>query len=146
MKVILLKNVNTLGQAGDVKEVNDGYARNFLLAKKLAILATPENIANQKKEKEQLARKAEVSLLLTEKIAEKLNGTAVEIMAKVNEAGRLYASVTSSAILKKLKDKGFELQKNNIILPEPIKEPGEFKVTISLDHGLEAEIIVVVSE
>ena len=83
---------------------------------------------------------------MTEKIAEQLNGQAIEIISKVNEDGKLYAAITPAMIIKVLKEKGFDIKKDQIILPEPIKEVGEYPIVITLDHGLEAEITLTVSE
>ncbi|HLD28140.1 MAG TPA: 50S ribosomal protein L9 [Patescibacteria group bacterium] len=146
MKVILLKDVEGIGDTGEIKEVADGHARNFLLPGGLAELATPENISKVKEKKEELARIAEQDLILTEKIAEQLNGQAIEIISKVNEDGKLYAAITPAMIIKVLKEKGFDIKKDQIILPEPIKEVGEYPIVITLDHGLEAEITLTVSE
>lgn len=146
MKVILLKNVDDLGEAGDIKEVADGYARNFLFPQKLAEIATDENIQKLKAEKEKLAKIAENDLLVTEKIAEQLEGQLIEIKLKINEEGKLYAAVSPTMIVKALKEKGFEIQKDQIDLPEPIKEMGEYPLKINLDHGLESEITLSVIE
>ena len=86
---------------------------------------------------------AEIDLALTEKIAEQLSGLDIEIEAKANEEGKYYAAISAIAIVKKLKEKGFEIKKDQIVLPESIKEAGEYPVTINLDHNLEAEIIVI---
>ena len=145
MKVIFLKNVKGWGEAGEIKEVADGYGRNFLLPNKLALLATEENIRKIKEDEEKLAKVAERDLILTEKIAEQLNGQSIEIIAKSNEEGRFYAAITGSAIVKKLKEKGFTINKNQIIIPEAIKEAGEYQATVVLDHGLEAEVSISAS-
>ncbi|MEK7653324.1 MAG: 50S ribosomal protein L9 [Patescibacteria group bacterium] len=146
MKVILLKNIPKLGEAGEIREVSDGYARNFLLAKNLVEPATEENVKKLELEKEMKAKLAEEDLVVMEKIAERLNGTAIEIKGRVNEEGRLYAAITAPMIIKNLKEIGFEVKKGQVVLPEPIKEAGEYPVTVTLDHGLEAEITVIVTE
>lgn len=145
MKVILIQPVNGLGEAGAVKEVADGYGGNFLIPRELAQLATEENVSKWLKDQERKARIAEIDLALTEKIAEQLNGLVLEIVGKANEAGKLYAAVNNIMIAKKLKEMGFDLEKEQILLIEPIKEPGEYQVMVSLDHGLEAEINLTVS-
>ena len=144
MKVILLKNVPGTGNAGEIKEVASGHGQNYLLPKKLAILATDKNIAQMKEQENRKAKEAEYDLLETEKIANRLSGLALEIKGSINDSGRLYASVSDSMIVKKLKEKGFEINKKRIILPEPIKELGDYQIKIELDHGLEAEIVVSV--
>lgn len=144
MKVILLKDIDNVGEAGEIKEVADGYSRNFLLPRRLAEIANKQNIKKWEKKQEQKAKTAEQDLLATEKMAEKLEGVTVDLEVKVNESGKLYAAVTTSLIAKKLKEKDFEIKKDQIALLEPIKEVGEYPVTINLDHGLEAEIVVIV--
>ena len=144
MKIILLEDVEKVGEAGDIKEVSDGYARNFLFPQKLAELATAENIQKIEAEKIRQAKVAEQDLIFTEKIADQLNGTEIELAAKVNEAGKLYASINEAVLIKELKNRGFNIKKGQIVLPEPIKEAGEHQLLINLDHGLEAEITVIV--
>jgi large subunit ribosomal protein L9 len=146
MKVILLKEVKSLGLKGDIKEVADGYARNFLFPQQLAMVASEENIARVKEEQVRQAKMAEQDLILTEKIAEQLGGLILEMEGKINENGRLYAAISQAMVAKKLKEKGFDVKKGQILLAESIKELGEYPVTINLDHGLEAEITLIVKE
>ena len=146
MKVILLKEVKSLGLKGDIKEVADGYARNFLFPQQLAMVASEENIARVKEEQVRQAKMAEQDLILTEKIAEQLGGLILEMEGKINENGRLYAAISQAMVAKKLKEKGFDVKKGQILLTESIKELGEYPVTINLDHGLEAEITLIVKE
>ncbi|MFA5029241.1 MAG: 50S ribosomal protein L9 [Patescibacteria group bacterium] len=146
MRVILTKKVPTLGEAGEVKEVADGYARNFLFSRRLAELATEENLKKLEENNKHKAKLAEKDLLLTEQLADRLNGTVVEIEEKANEVGKLYAAVSPSAIAKKLKELGLEIKKNQVTMPEPIKELGEHRALINLDHGLEVEITIIVKE
>jgi large subunit ribosomal protein L9 len=143
MKVILLKDVKGLGKRGEVKEAADGYARNFLLPENLAQLATAENIAKLKCQTEEKTRLAVKDLLSVEKIAAKLDGQTVEIKTKANKEGRFYAAIGAAAIAKKIKDQGWEIKKEQVLLAEPIKEEGEFAVKINLNHNLEAEITVI---
>lgn len=144
MKVILKKDVENLGRAGEVKEVADGYARNFLLAENLAVAATKEKIARVKKELEEKAQRAEEELKEQEELAQKIDGLEIEIPAKLDKDGNLYGSITSQKIADTLKDKGFPISKNQINLEKPIKEEGEHEVLIGLDHGLEVKITVIV--
>lgn len=146
MKVILLKNIKGLGNGGEIKDVADGYARNFLMPQGLAEPATPEKSQKLKVEKIKQEKEVEASLFATEKLAEKLQGQIVEIPGKVNESGTLYAAITPAKIAGKLKELGFEVAKDQIILPEPIKELGEHLVTLNLEHGLEAEITIMAIE
>ncbi len=143
MKVILLKDVKGLGKQGEIKEATDGYARNFLLPGNLAQPATAENIAKLKRQAEEKTRLAVKDLLNAEKAVAKIDGQIVEIKTKANSEGRFYAAIGATAIAKKLKDKGWEIKKEQILLAEPIKEEGEFTVKINLNHNLEAEITVI---
>jgi large subunit ribosomal protein L9 len=146
MKVILLKNVPNLGARGEIKVVSDGYARNFLLPKKLAKITTTEVLAELQKEKEKQAKAAELDLLNIQKIAEKLESLELEIKVKANETGKLFGAVNRVAVLEKLKAKGIkELTESQIVLAEPIKEIGEHEILIDLPHGLEAKVMVRIS-
>lgn len=146
MKVILLKKVSGLGSAGDIKEVSDGYAENFLIPQKMAKAANAKNVAIAKQAIEKRIRDAEKDLVATEKLANRLSEAVLEIKGKINDAGRLYAAVTSAMICDKLKEKGMAVDKKSVMLKEPIKELGDYRIRIVLDHGLEAEITVVVDD
>ena len=145
MKVILIKDIKELGKKGAVKEVADGYARNFLFPKRLAEVATTDNIQKQKEQQEKQARIAVKDLKSVQSMADGLQGQVIEVVGKTNEDGRFYAAISATVLIKKIKDKGFNIDKKMIFLPEPIKEVGEYPVTINFDHGLEAEITVVAS-
>ncbi|MFA6410163.1 MAG: 50S ribosomal protein L9 [Candidatus Buchananbacteria bacterium] len=144
VKVILVKNVANLGQIGDVKEVSFGYARNFLMPNGLVIEATPSALAEWEKNKEKRAKEAEADLKGMEQLVHKLEGETIEIFAKASEEGTLYAAVSAAKIAAALKDKGFDVTKNQIALSH-IKEIGEHEVLISLDHGLEARITLIIN-
>jgi large subunit ribosomal protein L9 len=146
MKVILLQDVEDLGKKGDVKNVADGYARNFLFPKKLAMFATEEAIAELEKQKELEAKIAEEELKEVQVIVAQIDGLEFEVVEKIDESGKLYGSINEVRIAKILKDKGFDIKKKQIKIPQPIKETGEFPITILFDHGLEAEIKIIVVE
>jgi large subunit ribosomal protein L9 len=143
MKVILLKDVKGQGKKGEIIDVSDGYARNFLLANDLAKEGTVSNVKAVIEEQEKKTRLAVMDLLTTERLAARLEGYCLEIKAKANEDGRFYAAINAVAVAKKLKEKGFDVIKEQIQMLEPIKEEGEFEVIVALDHGLEAQISVV---
>lgn len=145
MKVILIKNIKKVGSVGDIKTVADGYAINFLFPQGLAKPATVGNVNGLKKDKKKAEKQAEDGLLATEKIAERLNGMVIELTGKCNEEGTLYASISSAAIVKCLRQKGVVVKPAQINPMEPIKELGEHSVFIVLDHNLEAEITVIVN-
>jgi large subunit ribosomal protein L9 len=146
MKVILQKDIPNLGEAGDIREVADGYARNYLLPKKLVIVA---NESSQKAivHQERLVRlKKEKRKKYTEKISEALSNVELRIGAHVGEEEKLFGSVTAIDIAKKLKELGYEIDKRKIHLDEPIKKIGEYDITIKLDEGLQISIKVHVEK
>jgi len=145
MKVILLKDVPKVGKKNEIKEVSDGYARNFLLANDLAKPATDSTLKQWEEEKEVLEKKAEAELKTEEELISRLDGQEFEIKAKADESGKLYGSITAAKIVKMLKDQGFEVAKNQIKLIEPLKETGEYEdILIELSHGLEAKIKIII--
>lgn len=146
MKVILLQGIENLGKKNEVKEVADGYARNFLLPKKMVKIATKETLVALEKEKELVAQKAEEELKIIQEIVSKIDGQEAEIPMKLKKNGELYGSVTPYKISQVLKKKGFDIKKTQVNLKESIKKTGEYPAMINFDHGLEAEIKVIVTE
>lgn len=146
MKVLILKTVKGIGAIGQVKEVAEGYARNYLFPRGLAELASDLNVAKVKQEQQKVKKVAEQDLVAVEKLAEKLNGTEIEIKGRVNDAGKFYAAITAVKIVSRLKEMGFDVKKDQLVLPEPIKEAGEYNVVVELSHGLESEITVIATE
>lgn len=146
MKVILLQDIESLGKKGDIKNVADGHARNFLFPKNLAKPATKEAIKELEKEKETETQQAEEELKKIEEIVSQMDGLEFDVLEKIDESGKLYGSINEIKIVKIIKDKGFNIKKKQIKIPQPIKETGEYPVTITFDHGLEAEIKLIVLE
>lgn len=146
MKIILLKDVENIGKKNELKNVSNGYARNFLFPKKLAKPATKRAIEELEKQKEIEEKKAEEALKATQELVEKIDGQEIEVPMKLDEQGNLYGSVNEVEISKILKEKNFDVNKKQIKIPQPIKEIGEHPVTILFDHGLEAEIKIIVVE
>jgi len=146
MRVIFLKDVEKVGKKFEVKEVKDGYARNFLIPQGLAKPATEEVLAWLETQKEIEEKKAEEGLKKFQEAASSLDDREVIIPVKVGDDGQLFESVNSQKIAEKLKEVGFEVKKSQIILAEPIKELGEFPVKIKFEHNLEAEIRVIVTK
>lgn len=144
MKIILLKHVPELGDENDIKDVSNGYARNFLIPKGLAEEATEQKITELEAQKKKRAKDAEVDLTKTEELVQKLEGQMVEISAKASEEGTLYAAISPAKIATALKDKGFEVRKDQVEA-EHIKELGEHELLINLDHGLEARITLIIN-
>ena len=146
MRIIILRDIENLGKEGEVKEVADGYARNFLLPNKLVKLATRAAVEELEKIKDLEARKAEEALKHIQGTVSQVDGQEIEILVKSKETGEIFGSVTPFKISQALKKKGFDIKKTQVILKEPIKKIGEYPVTINFDHGLEAEIKAIVAE
>jgi len=146
MRVILLEDLENLGKKYDVKEVKDGYARNFLIPTGLAKPATEEALIWLETQKEIEAKKAEEELKKIQEIASAVDDQEIIIPVKVGEQDQLFESLTSQKISEKLKELGFDIKKSQIDLVEPIKELGEFPVKIKFEHNLEAEIKVIVTK
>lgn len=146
MKVILTKDVENLGKKFEVKEVADGYARNFLFPNDFAKLATESSLNKLEKEREEAVVLAEADLKAEEEVASRLDGQEIEISAKADEGGKLFGAINAIKLAKILNDKGFEISKNQIKLDEPLKEIGEHDdILIEFSHGLEAKIKVIIS-
>ena len=146
MKVILLQDIEKLGKKYEVREVKNGYARNFLIPQGLVKIATDKALEWLKIQKEAGEKKAEQALKTIQEIASTLDGQEVIISVKVGEDGQLFESISIQKIFDELKKMGFNVKKKQIDLAEPIKEVGEFPVKIKFDHNLEPEITIVVSE
>jgi len=146
MKVILLKDVNGLGKKGEIKNAADGHARNFLIPRKLAIIATDKAVKDLNKQKELEVLEAEQELQHTEEIASQIDGLEIEVPVKADETGKLYGFINDQKISLIFKDKGYTIKKSQIKILQPIKEVGEYPITISFDHGLEAEIKLIITD
>jgi len=146
MKVILLENVDNLGQKYDVKEVKDGYARNFLIPQKLAKIATLKALVWLESQKEEIEKLSEEALKQAQETASFIEGQEVTISMKVGDEGQLFESVSTQKIADQLKKLGRDVKKSQIIINRPIKELGEHQVKIKLEHNLETEITVLIIE
>jgi len=146
MKVILLQDIDKLGKKGDLKEVADGYARNLLFPKKMAVLANKSEILKLKKQKEIDKEKAEEELIRFQEIASQIDGFELEIPAKIGKDNKLFGAITVLKISEELKKNNFEIEKEQIKLEEPIKETGEYEIPIELPHNLEAKIKLIIIE
>jgi len=145
MKVIFLKDVKAVGKKHEVKEVADGYARNYLLPNELAKEATKEALAWLKSQQELLQSKDEEELQEAQELATKLDDLEVSIVVKVGDEGQLFEGVGAQKIADTLREMGYKVKKEQIDLPESIREPGEFSITLRFEHNLEAEIRVIIS-
>jgi large subunit ribosomal protein L9 len=145
MEVILMKDVKGLGNEGEVVKAADGYARNYLIPKGLALQATKANLRMLKDKRETMETKAERELAAAEKTAERLEDSRITIRRKAGEGGRLFGSVTakdvSDAVEKAL---GIEIDRRRIDLAEPIKTIGSYTVPVKLHPGVAARISVEV--
>lgn len=146
MKVILQKDIPNLGDAGDVKEVADGYARNFLLPKKLVIQYNESSERAIRHQKKLINFKKDKRRSQSEKMAESVANMEIKIIAQVGEEDKLFGSVTSMDIAKHLAEKGYLVDKRKIQLDEPIKKKGEYEVPVKLDEGVTATIKVIVDK
>lgn len=144
MKVILLKDIDKIGKKFEVKEVKNGYARNFLIPEGLAKLATKEALIWLETQREISEKKEEEKLKKFQDIASAIDGQEVIILVKVGEQDQLFESITNQKIAEKLKEAGFNIKKSQIDLPQPIKELGEFTAKVKFEHNLEAQIRVIV--
>ncbi len=142
VKVIFLQDVKGQGNAGDVKDVSEGYARNYLLPRKLAVEATEANLrALQTRVEHRKAQEAE-RLRQAKETADKLSGLVVEITAKSGENGRLFGAVTGKQIAEALAAQGLKVDKRKIELEEPIRHPGTVTVRVRLHPEVTADIRV----
>ena len=144
MEVILKDDVQNLGHRGEVVKVADGYARNYLLPRKLAMQATSANKAVIEQMKSAAARRAATEKSQAEALAVKLEPVVLDFTRKSGEAGHLFGSVTSADIATALAEKGFEIDRRKIVLDEPLKSVGDFKVAIKLFREVIASIKVTV--
>jgi large subunit ribosomal protein L9 len=144
MEIILRETIDNLGRAGQVVKVANGYARNYLLPKKLAYLATPGNLKVIESERHSLLRKEAKQKEDAEKLMQMLQNVEVTIRRKVGEQDALYGSVTNSDIADELEKKGFQVEKRKIQMDDHIKTIGEFSVPIRLFKDVTAHVKVKV--
>lgn len=142
MKVILKQNVPSLGKAGDLVKVNDGYARNLLIPKGLAIEADDKNIKAFEFEKKNILQKAQKEKAGAQDLAARLGQVTLTLSRKVGDQHKIFGSVTSKDIETALKEKGFDIDRKMIVHDEQIKSLGEFKVKIKLGTGIDTELKV----
>ena len=146
MKVILLQDVEGVGKKYEIKEVKDGHARNFLIPNNLVKLANKNNLKWLASRREEIEKEVEEDLKQSQDLASKLDDLEVTIWVKVGLEGQLFESINNVKIAEKLKEMGYNVKKSQVILESPIKETGEFPIKISLDHNLESDIRVIISE
>ena len=142
MKVILRQNYESLGKIGQVVEVKDGFARNFLLPRKIAYSALKGNLAALEEEKKNLAKKAELERKAAEIQGTELEKVSVSIPVQVGEEDKIFGAVTAQMIADALKEKGFDIDKRRIEIAEAIKSLGIYEVSIKLHSSIDAKIKV----
>jgi len=142
MDVILRQDVDKLGQAGELVTVKDGYARNFLLPRGLAYLATDSNKRRLEAEQSQRSKKQAAQVAAAGTIAAKLEALSLTFTMKAGEGDKLFGSVTASDVADKLKAEGFDLDRKAIDLPEPLKALGVYRVPVRLHAEVKPEVRV----
>ena len=145
MKVILLADVKGQGKKGEVKNVSEGYARNFLFPRKLAVEANEGAVQQLKTQQDAMLRKEAQEIQIAQQLAQKLESLTIEIHAHSGDGGRLFGAITSKNIADTLKEHGLEIDKRKIQLPEPIKALGRYQVHIKLHPEVTANIAVSVN-
>ena len=146
MQIILQEDVEKLGNRGDVVTVKPGYARNFLLPHKLAIEATPGNMKALERIRGALSKKTATELDAAKKQAKLLSGVSLKFTRKTGENDQMFGSVTTADIADGLKAQGFEVDKRQIQLKDPVKALGEYPVTVKVFRDVTAEIKVLVEK
>ena len=147
MEIVLLEDVKALGKKGQIVKVNDGYARNFILPKKLGVEATSKNLNDLKLQKANAEKVAAEQLAAAKELAEKIEKLTVTLKMKAGEGGKAFGSVSSKEIGKAIEDQiGLEIDKKKLVLPEPIKTFGTHEVPVKLHKDVVAKLAVKVTE
>lgn len=147
MKVILLADVKGTGKKGELHEVSDGYARNFLMPKKLAQPATAQAVGEMKAKQDSAAHRAEVERQSAEALAKKLNDMTVKVHAKAGAGGRLFGAVTTKEIADAMTEQlGTAIDKKKVSIDGDIKAYGEYEAVVKLHAGIAAKTKVIVCE
>lgn len=143
MKIILLQDVEGLGKAGDLKEVANGYARNYLVPRRLAAGATPGLIANRTQRITAEQRRVEKLVEQNKQLTERLSQVTLTFKARVGGQGRLYGSITSQDIASALRDvEKITIDRRSIDMSEPIRTPGTFMIPVRVASGLESKLTI----
>jgi len=143
MKVLLIKDVKGLGKAGEIKNAKDGYARNYLIPKGFAKLATDEVIKEWQEEQKRKEEELKKELAKLNELKEKIESTKLVIKHKLGANGHLYGAITNKEVAEHLKEKGIEIDKKQIDMKQ-IKAVGEYSVDIKLGHGIHAKLDLVI--
>jgi len=141
MEVILIQDVDNLGGINEVVKVRNGYARNFLLPRKLAVEANPGNMKQLEEKRKQQQKKEEAMLAEINSVIGKLNESPLKIGAKTGTSGKIFGSVTNLQLSRAIRDqKGYEIDRKKITLPEEIKELGTYKAHIDFGNGKTTDV------
>ena len=147
MKIILTQDVKSLGKKGEIVEVNKGYARNFVLPKKLGVEATPKNLNDLKLKNQNDEKVAAENLAAAQKLADELKDKKVTVQMKVGEGGRTFGSVSSKEVAEEIKKQlGIEVDKKKIVMKEAVKALGGYNIGIKLHPQVTAEVLLDVVE
>lgn len=146
MQIILQEDVEKLGTRGQLVDVAEGYARNFLLPRKLALEASPGNMKRLEKMRAAFAKKEATEKESAQKLAELLAAVSLTEARKAGENDQLFGSVTSADIAEALAAQGFTIDKKKIVLPEPIKQMGEYEIPVKLHRELTATVKLTVKK
>ncbi|MGB3648275.1 MAG: 50S ribosomal protein L9 [Desulfobulbales bacterium] len=144
MELILKKTVESLGEEGEIVKVKSGYARNYLIPKKIAVLANKANLNLLEQEKATIEARKEKQRQEAEALSKKISGTIINIKHRVGEEDKLFGSVTAADISEKLAEMNIQVDKKNVLLAEPIKTLGEIIVPIKVGYQMTSEITVQV--
>ena len=145
VQVILNEDLPNLGRTGDVVKVRAGYARNYLLPRKLAVEADQKNLRAFEHQKRIASRRREAKRTDAMAVKAKIDALELTILARAGEEGKLFGSVTNIDIERAAREKGVEIDRRKIVLPEPIKQLGDFTVPVRLDAEIEANIKIIVA-
>jgi large subunit ribosomal protein L9 len=145
MKVFLKEDVKSLGKMGDIVEVSEGYARNYLIPKKLAVEANVKNVREFEHQKKTIKERADKVRMSSQALADKLSSVTVTISAKAGEEGKLFGSVTTMDIAEALKAQGYDIEKKKIHIEEPIKRIGSYTAEVKVHSDVSAKITVEVT-
>jgi len=146
MEVILSQDVKALGKAGDVVKVKAGFARNYLLPRKVAYPATPTNVKKIEQERVKKAAQQEEEQVKAQETAEKIAKVSCNVSVEVNDLEKLYGSVTQTDIVKSLAQEGYEIDKNDVLLDKPIEELGIYEIGVRLHPNVTAKVRVWVTK
>lgn len=141
MEVILIQDVDNLGAANEVVKVRNGYARNFLIPRKIALEANPSNLKQLEERMKQVRKKEEKMLAEINVVISKLSESPLKVGAKTGTSGKIFGSVTALQLSRAIREqKGYEIDRKKITLPEEVKELGAYKATIDFGNGKSTEV------